>query len=66
MNWTSVELWAKGLVAAVIGGAANAITLMVVDPAQFNIEDWHKLASVAVIQAVVSACLYLKQSPVPA
>jgi hypothetical protein len=59
-NW---QLWAKGLLAALIGGAANAITAVVVAPAQFG---WNlatlKLAGAG---AIVSALMYLKQSPVP-
>lgn len=63
MDW---QLWLKGLIAAVIGGAANAVTVMIVDPAAFNFSDGgHKLLTFAGVSALISAALYLKQSPLP-
>lgn len=63
MDW---KTWAKGLFSAAIGGAANSITVMVIDPLQFNFNDGlGKLAAVAGISAVVSAAMYLKSSPLP-
>ncbi len=61
----SIETWVKGLTAAAIGGGANAISLMIVDPVSFNLADWHKLAKVCAVSALVSAAMFLKQSPVP-
>ena len=64
MRW---QKWLKGLVSAVIGGAANAITVMIVDPTQFNLGDGAaKLGTVALVSAIVAAAMYLKQSPIPA
>ena len=58
--------WFKGLIAAVIGGAANAVTLMIVDPMVFNLETgWQKLLGAAAVNALVAGAMYLKQSPVP-
>lgn len=63
MDW---GMWLKGLIAAAIGGAANAVTVMIVDPVAFNLQDGgKKLAMVALVSAIVSAALYLKQSPLP-
>lgn len=63
MNW---QAWIKGLIAAIIGGAANAVTIMIVDPANFNFQDGgRKLATFAAVSALVSGALYLKQSPFP-
>lgn len=63
MNW---QVWAKGLISAVIGGAANSIVLAIADPMTFNLKDGlNKLITVAVVSAVVSAAMYLKQSPLP-
>jgi len=57
------EIWAKGLLAALIGGAANAVTAVAVDPMHFGFNlITLKLAGAG---AVVSALMYLKQSPVP-
>lgn len=63
MNWTK---WIKGLVSAVIGGAANSVTVMIVDPIAFNMQDGAgKLGMVALVSAIVAAAMYLKQSPLP-
>ena len=63
MNWLT---WLKGLVAAIIGGAANAVTVIIIDPMDYNIhEGASKLGTVALVSAIVSAALYLKQSPIP-
>jgi len=61
-----LKTWVKGLVGAVIGGAANSITVMVVDPVAFNLEEGlSKLLTVAAMGAILSAAMYLKQSPIP-
>lgn len=58
--------WIKGLISAAIGGAANGVTVMIVDPANFNLEEGAaNLASVAITGAIVSCAMYLKQSPIP-
>lgn len=58
--------WIHGLGSAFIGGGANAVTVMIVDPIQFNINDgWQKLLTVFLVSAILSACFYLKQSPLP-
>jgi len=63
VNW---QKWLKGLISAVIGGAANSITVMIVDPLVFNLQDGaSKLYTVALVSAIVSAAMYLKQSPLP-
>lgn len=63
MTW---QMWLKGLIAAIIGGGANAVTVMIVDPAAFNFGDGGaKLLSFAGVSALISAALYLKQSPLP-
>jgi hypothetical protein len=58
--------WLKGLLSAIIGGAANSVTVMIVDPMAFNLDTGlHKLGTVALVSAILSAAMYLKQSPVP-
>ena len=55
-----------GLGAAVIGGASNAITLLLVDPGSFNFDTGlDRLWKVAAVSAILSAAFYLKQSPIP-
>lgn len=63
MDWTR---WAKGLISAIIGGAANAITVSIVDPVAFNLQEGIvKLGTVALVSAIVAAAMYLKQAPLP-
>lgn len=58
--------WLKGLIAAGISGGANAVTVAIVDPINFNLsEGLPKLLSVAGVSAIVGVALYLKQSPIP-
>lgn len=63
---TDWRVWLKGLASAVIGGASTAVTLVIVDPMTFNLETGlSKLGTVVVVNAIVSAALYLKASPLP-
>lgn len=60
------RMWIKGIVAATIGGAANAVTVIIVDPVAFNLQEGlDKVATVAVVSAVFSVALYLQKSPLP-
>lgn len=63
MTWRH---WLHGLIGAAIGGGANAITTMIIAPAQFNLQEGYKnVLMSAIVSAIVSAALYLKQSPLP-
>lgn len=63
MDW---KTWVKGLVSAVIGAAANGVTVVIVEPATFNIgAGLSKLLSVMAVSAIVAAAMYLKASPLP-
>ena len=60
------KTWLKGLVSAGIGGAANSITVMAIDPMQFNLsEGAGKLGTVALVSSIVAGAMYLKASPLP-
>lgn len=62
----SLKAWLAGLASAFISGAASAVTLMVVDPAHFNIhEGLYTVGTVALVTGAVGAAFYLKQSPIP-
>lgn len=61
----NIPVWFKGLLAAFIGGASNVITLMIVDPVNFNLSDWKKTGTAALVGGVLSVAMYLKSSPVP-
>lgn len=61
-----LKMWLNGLIAAFVGGAANAITLIVIDPVRFNIYTGGKdLLGASVVSGLVSAAFFLKKSPVP-
>ena len=65
-NLGNIGVWLKGLIAAVIGGAANALTMVIVDPLNFNLnEGVNNLLTVAATSAIVAAAMYLKRSPLP-
>lgn len=58
--------WIKGLCSACIGAAANSVTVIIVAPETFNLQDGlPKLGTVALVSAIVAAANYLKQSPLP-
>jgi hypothetical protein len=62
----ALELWLKGLVAACIGGGANAVTVVFVDPEHFNAQDGlHAMLKVAAVGALVSILGYLRQVRCP-
>jgi len=70
----SLELWAKGLLAAAIAGAANGImtgfAAVGIDPQHFNLQAGLKptlaIAAVsAIMSSIVGVAAYLKQSPLP-
>lgn len=60
------KTWLKGLFSAFIGAVANGVTLMIVDPTNFNLQEgWKKLLSICLVSGLVSVAMYLKQSPLP-
>lgn len=62
-----MKIWIEGLLAALVGGGANAVTVIVVDPLNFNLgEGLPKLLQVVAVGAIVAAAAFLKQSPIPA
>lgn len=67
MSQQTVRRWARGLLGAAINSAASAVTVVIVDPQDFNPMDggvW-KLLSVMGVAAIFGAALYLKQHPLP-
>lgn len=62
----SVSKWIKGLVSAIIGAAAQGVTVVIAAPESFNLgEGLAKLLSVMAVSAILAAAMYLKQSPLP-
>lgn len=63
---TPLRVWLRGLIAAAVSAASNAVTVMIVEPQHFNMQDGlGKVGQVALVSAIVGAALYLKQHPVP-
>lgn len=64
MNW---QLWGRGLIAAIIGAVGNGIVVVIVDPLTFNLFQGGamNLLKVAIVSALLSAGLYLKEHPDP-
>jgi hypothetical protein len=54
-----IRLWLHGLFAAAIGGGANALTALVVDPEHFTRHAWEY----AGVGALLNAAFYLSKSP---
>lgn len=63
----TVEVWAKGLLAAVVHAAATSVSALIVTPDSFDhsAAGWTHLAIIALVSAVLGAAGYLKQSPIP-
>ena len=75
-NWVPAARWAHGLVASFIGGGAGAvtagITASMLAPGQFNLHEtdavWNMFKLMYWtfgLNGMLSAFLYLKQSPLP-
>ena len=69
-----LEVWAKGLLAAAIAGAANGVitgfAAVGIDPGHFNLQAGLKstlaIAGVsAIMSSLIGVAAYLKQSPLP-
>jgi hypothetical protein len=57
--------WMKGILSAAIGGAANSITLMLIDPLNYNLTNGiEKLSTVAIVGAIVAVAMHLSKSPI--
>jgi hypothetical protein len=58
--------WIYGLLSAAVGAAANGITVVIVAPESFNLnEGLPKLMSIMIVSAILAVGMYLKQSPLP-
>ena len=63
---TNVKKWLCGVLSAAIGAAANTVSLMIIDPANFNIYGGlNQVFTVAGVSAILAVSMYLKQSPLP-
>lgn len=64
VNWGK---WVKGLVAAVIGGATNTVSMILLASrdAEGFAADWETLLPIALVALVTSGAAYLKVHPIP-
>ena len=72
LDWSQ---WLYGLVAALIGGGASAVTAafsaMVLTPGQYSVSGtagWNSLKLMGltfIVSGIIAAFAYLKQSPLP-
>ena len=63
MNWRA---WLHGLGSAFLGGGANVVATMIIDAKDFNVETGiQKILALWFASGLISAALYLKQSPLP-
>lgn len=63
MKW---KKWLKGLISAAIGGAANSVVVIIVDPMTFNLQEGAvKLGWVALAGVIIAVAMFLQQSPIP-
>ena len=67
MSRHTLRIWARGLAGAAINSAAGAVSLVVVDPVDFDPFGGGlvKLLKVSLSLALVGAFLYVKQHPLP-
>jgi len=65
LSW---KVWAKGIAAALIGGAASAVAGAVTEPgiATGARGSWVLLLRMSAVAAVINMAAYLKKSPLPA
>lgn len=65
-KYTDWRTWIRGLAAATVGGVANAVTMIIVDPEQFNLHaGWPSLWRAAVVSGILNAAFYLKEYKIP-
>lgn len=63
MQW---KTWLMGIGSAFIGSAANSVTLIILDPLTFNLQEGLKrVLTVAVVSGILAVAFYLKESPLP-
>lgn len=65
MKW---RMWFLGMLHAVVGGAANSVAAVYVDPASFNFTNWQGIKNVLTLAAAggsIGFWFYLKKSPLP-
>jgi hypothetical protein len=63
--WRNTEVWLHGLISAFVGGGASVVGAMIITPESYNIHELKKVFSLFLVNGIVSAALYLKQSPLP-
>lgn len=65
MDWKNLHHWLYGLVAAVIGGTANALLGSIGSAAVGQPLNWEQIGAIALSTGFLSAVTYLSKSPLP-
>jgi hypothetical protein len=61
-----VRTWLHGLLGAFVQSGATAVSVMVIDPQNFNLnEGLANIGKLVLVSGIIGAALYLKSSPVP-
>lgn len=59
-------VWLRSIAAAFVGGVANTVTVIVIDPVAFNFgAQWKKTFAAALTGGVLAVAAYLQKSPFP-
>ena len=62
-SWKS---WIRGLIGAFIQSAATSVSVMIVDPDTFNIQEGlANVGIIALVSGIVGAALFLQKKPLP-
>jgi hypothetical protein len=60
-NW---RIWVHGAISAFVGGAANMVTVIVIDPITFNLgAQWRKTLAASLVGGVLALANFLKTPP---
>jgi hypothetical protein len=67
MSQHTLRTWGLGLIGAAINSGVGAVTMIIVDPKDFDPfgGGMVKLLKIAIVLAISGAALYIKQHPLP-
>ena len=60
-----MNIWLKGLISALLSGAATGASAVFILPVEFNSENLSKFGYMVLVGAGIGLLNYLKQSPFP-
>ena len=60
-----MNIWLKGLISALLSGAATGASAVFIMPVEFNSENLSKFGYMVLVGGVVAFLNYLAKSPIP-